>query len=296
MSEIQALIDDLWDFADPAGSERRFRMAIEQSGDELGRLELRTQLARTLGLQHRFDEAHALLNNIERELPGRTGDARDAPTRIRTALERGRLVNAASQPDAARPHFEAAWQLARDTGLDALAVDAAHMIAIVAPTEESLDWNRRALELAESSTEPRARRWRGSLHNNLGWTHHDRGEFETALAHFQTARDCRQEAGHADQLPIARWCVARCLRSLGRLEEALEMQAALHAEMASGSEPDGFIFEELAECLHLLGRTDEARPHYARAFELLSRDPWLADREPERLRRLRDRAQPPQSG
>lgn len=293
MSDIQARIDECWDYSDPVGSEMRFQAAIGEADEEATRLELSTQIGRTLGLQRRFDEAHAVLDAVERDLGEQPDEPGLAAARVRAALERGRLLNSAGRPGEARPHFDAAWQLARDAGLDTLAIDAAHMIAIIATDDESLEWNRRALGLADSSSEARARRWRGSLHNNLGWTYHDRGDFETALTHFQTARDCRREEGHADQLRIARWCVARCLRSLGRLEEALEMQVTLHAEMTSGGEPDGFIFEELAECLDALGRREDARPHFARAFELLSRDPWLAEREPQRLRRLSERAQSP---
>ena len=35
-----------------------------------------------------------------------------------------------------------------------------------------------------------------------------------------------------------------------------------------------------------LGRSDEARPHFAAAYRLLSQDPWLSDSQPERLARL----------
>jgi hypothetical protein len=50
-------------------------------------------------------------------------------------------------------------------------------------------------------------------------------------------------------------------------------------------ETDGYVFEEIAECLLALGRDDEARPSFARAYELLSRDPDEVD--PVRLERLR---------
>jgi hypothetical protein len=51
------------------------------------------------------------------------------------------------------------------------------MVAIVASGDEALAWNQRALELAQASPDPDARRWRASLFNNLGWTYHDRGEY-----------------------------------------------------------------------------------------------------------------------
>ena len=49
----------------------------------------------------------------------------------------------------------------------------------------------------------------------------------------------------------------------------------------------GYTEEELGECLHALGRPDEARPFFARAHERLSRDSWLVENEPDRIARLK---------
>jgi len=95
------------------------------------------------------------------------------------------------------------------------AVDAAHMVAIAALQEEKLEWNRKALELAERSADPRAHGWRGSLYNNIGWALHDQGEYAAALESFENAVAIRQREG-GERLRIAKWCVARTLRSLGR--------------------------------------------------------------------------------
>ena len=84
----------------------------------------------------------------------------------------------------------------------------------------SLQWNLKALELADRSEEPRARKWRGSLHNNMGWTFHDRGDFDTAMQHFKSALEARQEEQNPELIRVAQWCIARTLRSLGRVDEA----------------------------------------------------------------------------
>ena len=89
----------------------------------------------------------------------------------------------------------------------------AYALAIVAPADEALGWNERALALAGSSADPDAQRWQGSLCNNIGWTHHGNGDYETALEHFEAALAHRRAAGKADDIRVARWCVARCLRS-----------------------------------------------------------------------------------
>ena len=65
----QPTLDELWDFGDPAASEARFRVELEQGGpwDDTERAELTTQLARAIGLQGSFDEAAALLIEVPDE-------------------------------------------------------------------------------------------------------------------------------------------------------------------------------------------------------------------------------------
>lgn len=79
-------VDALWNFNDPAASEARFREAlIKAQGDDA--LVLSTQIARTLGLRQRYEEAHRELDAVE-------AAARDAgaAVRVRVALERGRVL------------------------------------------------------------------------------------------------------------------------------------------------------------------------------------------------------------
>jgi tetratricopeptide (TPR) repeat protein len=118
----------------------------------------------------------------------------------------------------------------------------------------------------------------------MGWACHEAGRYDDALSLFRTALDERRATGSPDQLRVARWCVARCLRSLGRVDEALAEQRALAGELAAAGLDDGYVDEELGECLLALGREDEARPSFARAAELLAGDPTVT---PERLERLR---------
>lgn len=258
------LIDQLWDFNDPASSEARFRQAMAGVPSTSDRLQLLTQLARAQGLQRNFAAAHATLDQVQVE----TTDS-DSVVLIRVALERGRLHNSEGQGDVAGPYFESAWRLAGDHGHDALAVDAAHMLAIVAVADDSLMWSQRALALAASSDDPYARRWVASLHNNIGWTHHGRGDFDTAFQHFQHALEARRQQDKPRDVLVARWCIARCLRSLSRIEEALAEQQALLKAWNELGEADGYVHEELAECLQAMGKADEAQEHRDRARELL---------------------------
>ncbi|MBI4926955.1 MAG: hypothetical protein HY835_04260, partial [Anaerolineae bacterium] len=100
---------------------------------------------------------------------------------------------------------------------------------------------------------------------------------------FQRALRYRQEQEDPAPIRIARWCVARTLRSLNRLEEALQIQQELLAENTE----DGYISEELGELYLALGKPEEARPHFAQAYSLLSKDDWLVKNEAQRLERIR---------
>src|SRR4051794_27781133 len=167
----------LWDFDDPAGSERRFRDAADLA-EGADRLVLLTQVARALGLQERYAEGHAVLDHLA--VP-------EGEVAARVSLERGRLLRSAGDPEAARPHFEAAEQEAAAAGLDALRVDAAHMEALVAEPEEQVALNLRALELAGASSDPAARDWDAAVLTNLGMAHAEAGDFDAALAVFERA-------------------------------------------------------------------------------------------------------------
>ena len=131
-------------------------------------------------------------------------------------------------------------------------------------------------------------RWRGSLWNNIGWARFDTGDLDGALAAFETALRARREQGRPGETRVAEWCVARCVRALGRPAEALAVQERLAEEAAAAGDPEsGFGAEEIGECLLDLDREEEARPYLARAAELLGADAWLAEHEPDRIARLR---------
>ncbi|MCO4772403.1 MAG: tetratricopeptide repeat protein [Deltaproteobacteria bacterium] len=279
--------DALWNFGDPAATHGKFTALLEANAEAPlpWRLELRTQVARTHSLRKEFDAAHVLLDAVDSEV-GASKDGGLDRVRIRSLLERGRCWNSAGDKAKARPLFEEAWELGRSAKQDGLAVDAAHMVAIAAMgTDDELAWGLKGLELAESSTQPDGRRWRGSLYNNLGWTFHDKGEFPKALELFDKQIEVRREAAKEPALRIARWARTRCLRSLERNDEALGELRAIVEAYGDDALKDGFVHEELAENLLVLGQADEAKAAFAEAHTRL-KDSWLKDHEPERLARL----------
>lgn len=285
MSEFPEL-HTLWDYNDPAGTAVRFQEllpAVKASSQRGYHVELLSQLARTHSLRRQFAQAHQLLDEANELLT----ESMVVP-QMRCLLERGRAFNSAGEPGRALPLFEAAFVLgaAVSPQADFHTIDAAHMMAIAeSDPGVQLAWHERSLELAEATPDARAAGWLGSLYNNLGWTYHGLGEFGAALAIFEKAVVWR-EAVHPDQpetIRIAKWCVGRTLRSLERTEEALEIHEMLLEEYAGLGRTDGFVFEEMAECLLALDREEEARPFFAKAYAELSQLDWL---EPERIARL----------
>jgi tetratricopeptide (TPR) repeat protein len=276
--------DSLWDYSNPQQTETRFReILIQIPEDNPAYLELLTQIARAQGLEQKFDRAHQTLDQVERRLG-------DYPSRakVRYLLERGRALNSSGNPDEARSFFEQALDMAKDLSEDFYAVDALHMLAIIAPPDSSLDLNLRAIQLAESSEQEKARNWLGSLYNNTGWSYHDLGDFDSALDMFQKAEAARRSQGRVNEIRIAVWAVARALRSLRCFEEALSKQLTLKEEYEAAGESDSYVCEEIGECYLALDRAEEAQPYFAKAHEILSQDAGLAEREPARLERLKE--------
>jgi tetratricopeptide (TPR) repeat protein len=273
--------DALWDYNHPDQTETRFREILLRFPEaDPAFLELLTQIARAQGLQRKFDQAHQTLDQVERRL-------KDIPSRakVRYFLERGRVFNSSNKPEEARPFFEQALEMAKQLKEDFYAVDALHMLAILAAPEQSLSLNLQAIEMAEASQQEKARNWLGSLYNNTGWSYHGMCDYPSALRIFEKAEAWQRSMGRVRETHIAAWCVARTLRSLGRIEEALFMQMRLNEEAVG--EEDGYVSEEIGECLLALNRVEEARPYFDKAYELLSKDVWLAEQEPERLGRLK---------
>ncbi|GAA1950155.1 hypothetical protein [Agromyces allii] len=219
----QALIDRLWDFADASASAERFRAASEDpAATPLARAVMATQLARALGLQGEIEEASAVLELVP---AGFEGDA-PAEVRARVALERGRLLAADQRPAEAVPELTLAARAAAQAASVFLVLDALHMLALNDAGHEE-EWAAEGLDLLEGRRDARTLRWGIALHHNLGWFKLDAGRAPGALAEFERAVEFADRYGSPEQQQVARWSVGRCLRTLGRTDEALELQRSL---------------------------------------------------------------------
>ena len=283
--DYSAALDARWDYNAPAVSAERFRAErARHPGGSREAEEAATQVARALGLQRQFAEADALLDAVEPSLA-----TLPARVRVRYLLERGRVRNSAGEPARAVTWFRAALRASADdddAGASFYRIDALHMLGIADAPERRRAWNEQALAEAEAATDARARGWRGSLLHNLGWEAHDAGRYDEALDLWQRALAVREAGGDATRIRIARWTVARGLRSLGRLDEAWTLQQALAAETARTGTPDGYVYEELAEIALARGDAEAAQPWAAQAYALLRTDAGLQATAPDRLARL----------
>lgn len=246
-------LDALWDFDQPAETERRFRAALtEARGDDAAIL--RTQVARTFSLRGMFAEAHAELDALAPVL----ATAGTEP-RVRALLERGRTLRSSKRPDEARPHFLEAFAQADAAGLEVLAADALHMLPLVETAlEAQIAGTERLLAYARSARSERARGWEGPALHNLGVFLNDAGLHAEALSVFREALAVRERLGAISAIRIARWMIAHTLRRLNRIDEALAIQSALAAELEAAGEVDPYVFEELALLHEAQGNADAA--------------------------------------
>lgn len=263
-ADEQRTIDRLWDFADPAGSEARFRAAADDPAtpDHLQAI-LATQLARAIGIQGRIDEALELLDAIEVgagvEVGAETGvevvaeaaAAGEAGTRAgasaeraevasRIDLERGRVLAAAARREEAVAALTRGVREGVAAGSTFLVLDGLHMLALHDVGHEA-EWVEQGLEVLAGERDPRVLRWSVALHHNLGWTLHDTAQPQAALEQFELAVAAADRFGTHEQQHVTRWSVGRALRSLGRTDEAL----ALQRQLAQARPDDRFVQAEI---------------------------------------------------
>ncbi|GAA2025698.1 hypothetical protein GCM10009819_05920 [Agromyces tropicus] len=236
----QQAIDRMWDFADPGVSEERFRAAAaDETLSTHGRAVMATQLARAIGLQGREADALAVLDELE-SADREDSEEEAAELRARISLERGRMAASADRRDEAVPEFTRAVREAAVAGSTFLVLDALHMLALNDVGHEE-EWAAEGFDILEGVRDPRLKRWGVALHNNLGWTKHDGADAQAALYHFQKAVEAADRYGTPGQQHVARWSVGRALRTLGRTDEALEIQR----ELALARPDDPYVRAEL---------------------------------------------------
>ena len=177
----------------------------------------------------------AVLAGIEAAIPRASAQAQ-----VRYFLELGRTYASTTHKaeeitpewrEKARSAYTHAFEKAKAARLDYLAIDALHMMVIVdSGADEQLAWNEKALAYMEASSQDEAKKWEGSLRNNVGYAHHLAGRYDEALAQFRLSLAAHERNGRAANARIAHWMIARTLRVQGKAEEATRIQLRLERE------------------------------------------------------------------
>ncbi len=279
--------DKLWDYNNPTKTAAKFKDILDKIESEQNTsylAQLYTQLARTQGLQAKWDDAFDYLSKAKSLLL-----SSDNITHVRYLLELGRTYNSSGKRSKAYDLFLEAWDLGRKIRADGYATDAGHMLAIASDTPEKiLEWNLKTIEFVKASDQAEAHKWLGSLYNNLGWTYFNDGDQTKALEIFELALIERKRQDKDENIRIAKWCIARANREIGQVDEALAIQLDLLTTYEQLGNPSMFVFEELAHCYTLKNEQDKAAPYAKQAYDLLSQDDWYVKNEPTRLQALKD--------
>jgi len=281
-------IDGYWSSGDFATIEAAIRSALPTDvNGEWGTtaLDAITQLVRVQNLQGKTTEAKENLE-LARKLIMAIAPEKQTRLEIRLLLEEGRHLCLSMMPSKAQTHFSQAWTMATAANEIALAIEAAVMLSISQPPKYRNDWLQRAIELAEKTDVQQAKLWLAQLYLMDGWHAFDFRRFDDALKSFKSALERPREHGEMTSLILIKWCVARAMRALGRIQEALDIQRELLAEVSSEGKLNGHVFLEIAECLQLLRKTEEAKTYFESAYKELSVNGWYTDNKASELSRI----------
>jgi tetratricopeptide (TPR) repeat protein len=229
--DFEAFVSDQFDFDDPIRTEARFLALAQRAGDTDASSEFLTQAARAQGVQDRLDEAHATLSRSGAE------NARSPRLRARHALERGRLLRRAGDREGATQSFTRAYAIAVEAREDALAADAAHMMALISPPDEAAQWVGRGLEIALASERPTARAWVGTISYNWAMALSERGDHAGAASYLARSLASRQQHGDIELQRATERALAQELALSGSPAQARAiLERLLREERATGAD------------------------------------------------------------
>lgn len=167
----------------------------------------------------------------------------------------------------ARATFERMYDYCSINALHGRAVDAAHMVAIVAGNpEEQIEWGRRGIEAAEAAEQER---WLGPLWNNLAATYWENKQFDTALECYMKARDYHWRFSDETAKLFADYHVGMTYRHMGRYKEAQQWLRPVlaWAERLGNHGAIGQACEDLGEAMIAEGNRGEGIALLRRARE-----------------------------
>ena len=223
LSEIHSGADSLLKEADDAFKARENQTALEKYGEILTaareefnfsvEVEALSQLARVNLVLGNKDEGRLHLD----EAAAKATES-DPYGWSRYLGVKGRFEWQDNDLPAARATFEQMYNYCTVNSLWGRAVDAAHMIAIVAETpQEQIEWGHRGIEAAEANDQES---WLGPLWNNLACTYYDAKQFDSALTCYLKAREYHWRFSGETAKLFADYHIGMTLRLLGKYDEA----------------------------------------------------------------------------
>jgi hypothetical protein len=198
------------------------------------------QAARAQAVQGKLAEARATLDKA-RPL------ASSPLTKIKLLLETGRIARRERNIVEARTLLNEAFAQARSHGSDALAADAAHLLALIEDGPASAQWTDRGLAVAEGSADPVARRWVGNLAYNAGVRLAESGDHLAAALMFARSVAARRIENDPELVAAAELALSAELALLGKLEEAEAIQQRLLREAARWPDFAAEVREQIAK-------------------------------------------------
>ncbi|MFH1687396.1 MAG: tetratricopeptide repeat protein [bacterium] len=223
VSDSDHNVQDLLDQADQFFAEHDYQTALAKYEELVGyarqefnrsvEVEALAQVARVNLILENRDEGRTWL-----EQAASRADETDPMGWSRYLGVKGRYEWKDDDLVAARKTFDQMYTFCNTNGLWGRAVDAAHMIAIVAETpEEQIEWNRLGIEAAEAGDQEN---WLGPLWNNMAITHFDMKQYDSALTCFVKAREYHWRFSGEIAKLFADYHVGMTCRYLGRYDEA----------------------------------------------------------------------------
>jgi len=208
--------DDVFQSGDYAAASEKYSEVVESARAEFNRsieAEALSQVARmNLMLGNREEGETWLARAAER------ASETDPMGWSRYLGVRGRFEWKAGDLKTARATFDQMYEYCSANGLFGRAVDAAHMIAIVAESpEEQIEWGRIGIEAAEAGD---VESWLGPLWNNLAGTYHDLKQYDSALECYTKAREYHWRFSGETAKLFADYHVGMTHRLLSNFDEA----------------------------------------------------------------------------
>jgi tetratricopeptide (TPR) repeat protein len=144
------------------------------------------------------------------------------------------------------------------------------MLSIIQPPKYQNLWLQRSLEVAQSTNDELGKLWLPYLYVRAGWHAFDFRKFEEALDFFKKALDLPQSLKNNPQMNFG----------------FLAIQRELLSKLDSAWKKNGHVYLEIAECLQVLQKHEEARGNFESAYKELSLNGWYSDNKSLELARI----------